>query len=170
MTDHFAVLGLPRRFEIDLKDLERRFREISLQVHPDRFAQAAARDRRISLERSTSLNDAYRTLRDPARRAAHLLALSGLPLDSEGNPSGARLQLPPEFLEEQLELHEALLEAKGGGDSAAIELLLGRVRASRAAALAELSMRLREELFPAAAVALARLRYCDRFLSEAAEA
>ena len=77
MADHFETLGLPRRFAVDLPDLERRFREQSREVHPDRFATASPPERRAALERSTALNDAYRTLKDPLRRATYFLELRG---------------------------------------------------------------------------------------------
>ena len=36
MTDYFELLGLPRRFAVDLAELERRYLELSREVHPDR--------------------------------------------------------------------------------------------------------------------------------------
>ena len=68
--DYFSLLGLAREFALDLPGLERRFRELSRQLHPDRFARAEPRERRLSLERATRLNDAYRALRDWRLRAA----------------------------------------------------------------------------------------------------
>ena len=59
------------------------YRELSLQLHPDRFAQADAQERRLSLEQTTALNEAYKTLKDPVRRAFYLLKLHGVDLDRE---------------------------------------------------------------------------------------
>ena len=72
--DKFAVLGLPRTFELDQGQVDERFRTLSRKLHPDRFARASAKERRFSLEQTTLLNDAYRTLQNPARRAEHLAA------------------------------------------------------------------------------------------------
>src|SRR3954454_12120385 len=66
--DYFAFLGVPRRLNLDTADLERRFRTLSRQFHPDYFYNAPPAERVASLERSSYLNDAYRTLRDPAAR------------------------------------------------------------------------------------------------------
>src|SRR3954471_20371863 len=66
--DYFTFLGLPRKLHIDPTDLEQRFRALSRQFHPDFFYNADAVERRASLERSSYLNDAYRTLRDPLAR------------------------------------------------------------------------------------------------------
>ncbi len=130
-ADAFAALGLPRRYAVDPAELERRFRELSRRVHPDRFARAGARERRCSQERSARLNEALRVLRDPRRRAEHLLALRGRDPRAE-----ARSLQDPEFLEEQLAAREALEEARAGGDEAARRRLAGAAR-ERLARLAD---------------------------------
>jgi molecular chaperone HscB len=172
-TDHFAIFGLPRRFEVAVPDLEKRFRELSFQVHPDRFARKAPRERRLALERSTALNDAYRTLKDPLRRATYLLSLNGLKVESESGGS-AMGQLPPEFLEEIMELREGLMDAQAEGNEGAKATLLARVQGLRGQAIATVDAELRD-LPPqpdpvhiaAAGAALARIRYYDRFVAEA---
>src|SRR5437899_2895742 len=83
VLDKFAVLGLPRAYELDERALEETFRALSRKLHPDRFVRATPRERRFSLEQTTLLNDAYRTLRDPVRRAEHLLALRGVKVAGE---------------------------------------------------------------------------------------
>src|ERR671911_3111089 len=96
--DYFMFFGLPRRLTLDLQDLERRFRDLSRKFHPDFFYNAPPAERLASLERSSYLNDAYRTLRNPAARIEHLLAIEGLPPvkhEGEGNA-----KVPPALLEE----------------------------------------------------------------------
>jgi molecular chaperone HscB len=66
--DYFSFLGVPRKLNLDLADLEQRFRALSRQFHPDYFYNATPAERRASLERSSYLNDAYRTLRQPITR------------------------------------------------------------------------------------------------------
>src|ERR687892_2623970 len=77
--DYFSFFGLPRKLTIDAQDLERRFRELSRKFHPDYYYNATPAERLASLERSSYLNDAYRTLRNRASRVEHLLAIEGLP-------------------------------------------------------------------------------------------
>jgi molecular chaperone HscB len=170
--DWFQVLGLPRAFAIDPAALERRFRDLSRQFHPDRFAQARAPERRISLDRSTAINDAYRTLRDPVRRAAYLLKLHGITVDDEGRTGGTKVTLPPSFLEEVLELREGFLDADSPEQKAA---MVDQVRAQRVAVMASVERRLTslsasptEVELRAAGEDLAKLRYFERFLEEAA--
>jgi len=107
--DYFSFLGLPRKLNIDTPDLEQRFRALSRQFHPDYFYNATPAERRASLERSSYLNDAYRTLRQPAGRIEYLLKLEGLAPD---NPSEASRKVPPSLLEEVFALNEELDEIR----------------------------------------------------------
>jgi molecular chaperone HscB len=122
--DHYALFALPREFALDPRLLEQRFRDLSRLVHPDRFARAEARERRIALDRATRLNDAYRALRDWRRRAAYLLGLAGQDVFVDG-----RTFHDGEFLEEQLEWREALALARADGDAAALVEIAARARA-----------------------------------------
>ena len=76
--NYFSFFGLPRKLTVDAADLEQRFRALSRQFHPDFFYNATVAERRASLERSSYLNDAYRTLRNPILRAEYLLKLEGM--------------------------------------------------------------------------------------------
>ncbi len=107
--DYFAFLGLPRRLNIDPALLEQQFRTLSRQFHPDYFYNAAPAERRASLERSSYLNDAYRTLKSPVSRVAYLLEIEGVlkPSDHE-----AGKQVPASLLEEVFALNEELDEVR----------------------------------------------------------
>jgi molecular chaperone HscB len=107
--DYFAFLGLPRTLLIDGNDLERRFRDLSRKFHPDYFYNASSAERLASLERSSYLNDAYRTLKSPVSRIEHLLAIEGLP--SAKSEDGAA-KVPPSLLEEVFALNEELDEIR----------------------------------------------------------
>jgi len=108
-ADYFSFLGVPRRLNLDPSLLEERFRALSRQFHPDYFYNATPAERRASLERSSYLNDAYRTLRQPAGRIEYLLKLEGLAPD---NPSEASRKVPPSLLEEVFALNEELDEIR----------------------------------------------------------
>jgi molecular chaperone HscB len=127
--DYFAFLGLPRKLLIDPQDLERRFRELSRKFHPDYFYNATAAERLASLERSSYLNDAYRTLKNPVSRIEHLLAIEGFP--SARSEEGTA-KVPPSLLEEVFALNEELDEIRAlresGEDS---EQLLARLADAR---------------------------------------
>ena len=162
MTDKFAILGVPRRYDLSSEELEARYRELSRQVHPDRFAKAAPAERLRALTASTALNDAYRALKTPLGRAAHLLELGGLKLSEKDT-------VPQELLLEILELREALGEAKADDDQPRVRELTDEMTARR-----EASMRRIDEIFAAGGGDLAgvkdeliALRYFQRFLDAA---
>ena len=127
--DYFSFLGLPRRLVIDQALLERRFRDLSRQFHPDYFYNASPTERLASLERSSYLNDAYRALRNPISRIEHLLAIEGLP---PAKSEDGTAKVPPSLLEEVFELNERLDEIResreSGGDPAALREQLESAR------------------------------------------
>lgn len=114
-TDYFAFFALPQKLTIDPAALEGQFLKLSWKLHPDNFVRASEYERDLSLERSSQLNDAYRTLRDPITRVEYLLLKLGL--RKEGT---TKQQAPPELLEEVFELNESLDELREarveGGD------------------------------------------------------
>jgi molecular chaperone HscB len=107
--DYFSFFGLPRRLHVAAEDLEQRFRGLSRQFHPDYFYNAPPAERRASLERSSYLNDAYRTLKTPISRVEYLLQLEGFAAKS---PEEASKQVPADLLEEVFALNEELDEIR----------------------------------------------------------
>ena len=104
-VDFFSFLGLPRKLNLDAADLERRYRTLSREFHPDFFYNAPPAERRASLERSSYLNDAYRTLRQPVARVEYLLNLEGV---GARTAEEAAQKVPPALLEEVFTLNEEL--------------------------------------------------------------
>jgi molecular chaperone HscB len=121
--NHFELFGLPPLHRIDDSDLERRYRALQRSVHPDRFATAGDADRRLALQASARVNEAYRTLRDPVARAEYLLSLRGVDATAE---TDTRLSVA--FLGRQLERREAAEEASEARDTAALSRLIDEVR------------------------------------------
>ena len=116
--DYFAFLGVPRKLNLDASDLEQRFRALSRQFHPDYFYNATPNERRASLERSSYLNDAYRTLKNPIARVEYLLGLEGFSARPPGNDpdnvgNHAAAKVPAALLEEVFALNEELDEVRG---------------------------------------------------------
>jgi molecular chaperone HscB len=168
--DAFSLLGLEREFAIDTADLERRFRERSRRLHPDRFARAEPRERRLSLEHATRLNDAYRTLKDWRLRAAYLLGLAGTDVFVEG-----RTFADPDFLEEQLEWREALALARADGDAARLARIAGDARERLRRIEDEVARRFADERWFSdlpvdIARRLSRARYYDNIVGDAERA
>ena len=119
-SDFFAMFEMPRKLWIEMGALEQKFLQLSWKLHPDNFVTATAEEREISLKRSSELNDAYRTLRDPIARVEYLLAIEGTRKVGQN-----KQQAPPELLEEVFELNESLDELReaksSGGDTVALK-------------------------------------------------
>jgi len=109
--DPFAMLGVERRFDLDLATLEKTHRELSRALHPDRYSQAGASERRAALEKAASVNEAWRTVRDPIRRAEALFQVHGIAVGENHEPKATAT-----FLMEMLEEREALAEARATSD------------------------------------------------------
>src|SRR5579864_8223713 len=106
--DPFATLGIARTFDVDLAAVEKVHRELSRALHPDRYVGASPSERRAALAKAVEVNEAWRVLRDPIRRADALLALRGVSTGEErGTPT-----VDPTFLMDMLEQREALAEAR----------------------------------------------------------
>ncbi|HJS78027.1 MAG TPA: Fe-S protein assembly co-chaperone HscB [Burkholderiales bacterium] len=121
MHSHFDLFGLAPAYALESEALERSYRQIQSRVHPDRFAHAGDAERRASLQWTTRVNEAYRTLKDPVQRAKHLLELHGVDVAFETNTA-----MPGDFLAQQMELRESLEEAK---NAAALDELRKNLRA-----------------------------------------
>jgi len=122
-VDFFSFFGLPRKLNLDLAALEREFYRLSRKLHPDVYARASQQEQQWSLEKSSQLNDAYRTLKDPIERTAYLLQLEGVQLEEQSKAATDRARqtgeekkqvVPPELLEEVFELNMQLQELKMG--------------------------------------------------------
>lgn len=122
--NHFQYFGLPVAFELDLAELDQRYRDAVRLVHPDRFAAAGEQEQRAAVERAASLNDAYQVLRSTTQRALYLLNLQA-PMDEEATVQD------PEFLFRQMEWGEELEELGDSGDFAAIERFRKRLLQER---------------------------------------
>ena len=117
-ADFFSLFELPRTFRLNLSELDSRYRDVQAQVHPDRFAHATETERRLSMQWATHANEAYATLKKPLERAKYLLHLTGHDIQAESNTA-----MPADFLMEQMEWREAVMEAREGGDHHELERL-----------------------------------------------
>ncbi|WP_263772728.1 Fe-S protein assembly co-chaperone HscB [Propionivibrio soli] len=161
-ADHFSLFGLPQTFRLDDAGLDKRYREIQAQVHPDRFASAGDTERRLSLQNATRVNEAYQTLKKPLLRAQYLLGLAGHDLDTESNTA-----MPPEFLMEQMEWREAVAEARLARDLDELEQLHHRVKQRMNSRYEQLANLLDDQRkYAAAADRLRRLMFLEKLLAE----
>ena len=75
--DPFATLGIARAATTSTsRRVEKTHRELSRALHPDGTSSAGASERRAALSKAVEVNEAWRIVRDPIRRAEALLALA----------------------------------------------------------------------------------------------
>jgi molecular chaperone HscB len=120
-ADYFTFFALPSKLNIDVSKLEKDFYELSRKLHPDLSARASSQEQEWSLEQSSLLNDAYRTLRDPIKRTQYLLHLEGVALEEQSKSATEQARatgemkkqiVPPDLLEEVFELNMELEELR----------------------------------------------------------
>jgi molecular chaperone HscB len=175
-ADYFRVFGIPTAFDVDAADLEKRYKEMTKVLHPDRFARADHQARRASLERSVQLNEAWQTLKDAIRRAEYLLSLRGVDVgDTAGVGSSgksvdhATLPVPQVLLMEVLELREALAAAHAAKDVHETEALIAQVRGRLRKVMDDVAkgFSVSPPELSTIAARLVTVRYYRRFLDEA---
>lgn len=142
-VDYFTFFGFPRKLDLDAARLEKEFYALSRRLHPDVFAQAEPTEREWSLEQSSMLNDAYRTLKDPIKRTEYLLRLEGVVLEEQSKQATEKARatgelkkqvVPPDLLEEVFELNthleELRMQKKAGEDDPALLEEIGKAKLS----------------------------------------
>lgn len=132
-ADYFTFFGLPPKLNLDVAALEKDFYELSRKLHPDLNASAGSNEQEWSLEQSSLLNDAYRTLKDPIKRTEYLLHLEGVELEEQSKSATEKARttgevkkqiVPPDLLEEvfdlNMQLEELRMHKKMGEDDPAL--------------------------------------------------
>jgi molecular chaperone HscB len=138
-VDYFSFFGLPPKLNLDVAPLEKEFYELSRKLHPDLNARAGSKEQEWSLEQSSRLNDAYRTLKDPIKRTQYLLQIEGIQLEEQSKSATEQARaageakkqiVPPDLLEEVFELNmqleELRMQKKIGEDNPALLEEIGK--------------------------------------------
>ncbi len=137
MQNHFELFGLAPGYALERDALDQAYRDIQALIHPDRYAHAGEAERRASMQWTTRVNEAYRTLKHPVARAKYLLELNGVDVALETNTA-----MPADFLIRQMELRERLETAAGARDAAALD----RMRSDLAGEQHDLEAQLAERI------------------------
>lgn len=162
-TDFFTLFRLPRSFRsVPLAELDERYREMQHAVHPDRFAAASEQERRLSMQWSVRVNEAYQTLKTPLLRAQYLIQLAGHDPGAEAKPV-----MDTDFLMEQMEWREAVMETRMGKDHHELEHLHQRLHHDLAARYETLAALLDDaQDYPAAIGAVRQLMFLEKLETE----
>src|SRR5471032_1369145 len=153
MQNHFELFQLPPQFALDASALDAAYRDVQSRVHPDKFVNATAAEKRVAMQWATRANEAYQTLKNPQKRAQYLCELNGVDLQTESNTA-----MPMAFLMQQMEWRDEL------GD--ALEALDQQLRRERKTHLAEIEKQLDTGDFHAAAQSVRALMFLEKFAEE----
>lgn len=162
----FELLGLEPRFDLELPALEARHRALSTALHPDKFVSASASERRLALGKAIEVNEAYRTLKDPVKRAEALLVQQGVPIGDAFEPRPSA-----ELLLEMMEVREELAALRRTNDLTGLDRLASTMRTKEVATLEHLARGFEQAHGDTAKLqallpALGQLRYFRRFFEE----
>ena len=160
--NHFATFDLTPTFAIDVASLSSRYRDLQTAVHPDRFVNAADAEKRIAMERAVQINEAFATLRDPVRRAMHLLSLYGINgLDANDT------SMPVDFLMEQVEWREAIADARLKEDGERLEAINEELNGMSRSLGNTFAAAYAGEHFKVATTLARKMRFVQKLLEEA---
>lgn len=160
--NHFALFGLPVDFNVDLPSLDRTYRDVQREVHPDRFANAPDAEKRVAAQWATQANEAYRVLKSPLARGRYVLHLNGIDTEEESNTA-----MPVPFLMQQMEWREAVVNAKTTHDEPALLQLAADQRAQEQALFALLAQQLAAAAtMPDGRATVRKLRFLEKLGEE----
>lgn len=159
MQNHFELFHLPVQFELDTAQLDRAFRKVQAQVHPDKFVGASSAEQRVAMQWATRANEAYQILKNPLKRAIYLCELNGVDLQVESNTA-----MPSDFLMQQMEWREELEESKQ--NATALLRLESTVQSECKLQLNKIATQLAQQDFRAAAQSIRQLMFLEKFSEE----
>lgn len=160
--NHFQLFELAQSFQLDNIKLERQYRALQAQVHPDKAAHLSEAEQRIAMQQSTRVNEAYLTLKSPLRRARYLLTLYGVDTQEETNTA-----MPVDFLMAQMEWREAVVETTKACDLDALDKLEARMKLETRELEAQVAVKIDAEHDYASAAGLVRkLRFMEKLAEE----
>ena len=165
MSQYFTLFQLEPAFDIDAENLEQTYRALAARFHPDKFASASAFEQKQAVMMSPTINDAYRTLKNPIDRAAYLLKTQGIDADAPEHTSFA-----PDFLIQQMEWRETLMEARAESDLKTLENLNDEIRAEQEKLFCDLKQSFARQDYDTAAQQVRQGRFLDKLRNEISSA
>lgn len=168
--NYFELFGLSETFEVDLEDLQKRWKTRAAQVHPDRYVSGSPAEKRVAMQWSAEINEGYRVLKDPVSRARYICEINGHPVSDR---PGSKLDAA--FLEQQMRWREALEDIRESAtpssqSSVQLETLGVEVEQARVQCVEQVSRMIQAQCWPQADAALQQWMFVDKFSQEISRA
>ena len=160
--NHFDLFHLPISFQTDSATLDAAYRDVQREVHPDKFTTASDAEKRLAAQWATRANEAYQTLKSPLNRGRYFLKIHGIETEEESNTA-----MPLEFLMQQMEWREAVVEARALKDEAKLTELATQKNADEKKLFSQLSGELNQpSTFTDARLTVRKLRFIEKLGEE----
>lgn len=163
MSQYFNLFQLEPSFNIDTEALEQTYRALAARFHPDKFASASAFEQKQAVMMSSTINDAYRTLKSPIDRAAYLLKSQNIDADAPEHTS-----FSPEFLMQQMEWRETLMDAQMEQNHDAIRALDQEIQEVQSSLYQDLQRAFEQQDYESAAQWVRHGRFLNKLRNEIA--
>ena len=163
MSQYFNLFQLKPSFNIDTEALEQTYRALAARFHPDKFASASAFEQKQAVMMSSTINDAYRTLKSPIDRAAYLLKSQNIDADAPEHTS-----FSPEFLMQQMEWRETLMDAQMEQNHDAIRALDQEIQEVQSNLYQDLQQAFEQQDYESAAQWVRHGRFLNKLRNEIA--
>jgi molecular chaperone HscB len=151
MKNYFDIFLLSPKAEIDLEYLEKKYLTFQQQFHPDNSSTA-------DIEKSILVNEAYEVLKNPLRRATHILQLNGIDIENDSTAP----KVDSKTLLEILEIREKISESSFDE----IEMLKKDLNSKIKSLLNDAALKLDIQDFTTATQIVIRAKYFDKTLKD----
>ena len=98
-------------WKIDRGVLDSRYRQLQREFHPDRYAAKGDVEKRLAVQTTSLINQAYETLKSPLKRAQYMLELEDIDAGQESH-----ITSDMDFLMKQIEFRETLEDIRDSQD------------------------------------------------------
>jgi len=109
--NYFEIFSLDVSTNPDLALLNENNRALQRLAHPDKFANSSEAEKRLAMQKTSLINQAFNTLKDPALRLQYMLSLKGIDMNAETDTT-----MNGAFLMDQMELREKISEVRSQSD------------------------------------------------------
>jgi molecular chaperone HscB len=160
--NYFELFGFAEKFSISQDQLTEKYHTFQSAFHPDRFSNASDQERRVSVQTTAYINEAYATLKSDLKRSHYLLKLKNIEFNSDTETSDDAA-----FLMQTMELHEQV-ENAGATEQPlqALDNLSKELKVQQEQLISEFTKQFEKNEFDLAKQAALKLQFYERLTNQ----